>query len=121
LERHVCIEIGENSLQHELRIDFGMKSIGDGLGGMALSNLNISSDVTGAKSEKNLEGSISMESRGPETGNKLGLSRTRGTMLASFVATSSAMPDNLLMKNCVNDSAKGISSTLLLYEVLTRV
>jgi len=50
--------IGENSLQQDFRIDVGMKSIGDVLEGMALSNLNISSDVTGAKSEKHFEGSI---------------------------------------------------------------
>jgi len=41
--------IGQDSLQQDLRIHVGMKSIGDVLGGMALSNLNISSDVTGTK------------------------------------------------------------------------
>jgi len=85
---------GENSLQHDLRIDVGMKLIGDVIGGMALSNINISSDVTGAKFEKHFEVSISMEPRGPETGKKIGSSRTGGTMLVSFLATSSAMPDN---------------------------
>jgi len=35
-----------------------MKSIGDVLGGMGLSNLDISSDGTGAKTEKHFEGFI---------------------------------------------------------------
>jgi len=51
--------IGENSLQQVFRINVGMKSIRDVLEGMALCNLNISSDVTGAKSEKHFEASIS--------------------------------------------------------------
>jgi len=86
-----------------------------------LCNLNISSDVTGAKSEKHFEGSISIAPGGPESANNPVSARSGGTMLASFLATSSAMPDNLWMKNCINDLAKVISSSLLLYEVLTRV
>jgi len=77
-----------------------MKSIGDVLGGMAGSNLNISSDVTGAKTENHFEGSILISTApgGPESANKPGSTRIGGTMFASFLATSSAMPDKLLIK-----------------------
>jgi len=66
--------IGENNFQQDFRIQVGMKSIGEVLGGMALSNLNISSDVTGAKTDNYFEGSIPIELGGPESANKRGSS-----------------------------------------------
>jgi len=92
--------IGESSLQQDFRIDVGMKSIGDVLGGMTWSNLNISSDVSRAKTKKHFKGSISILTApgGPESAIKPGSTRTGGTMFASFLATSPAMPDNLLIK-----------------------